>query len=1811
MKARFLTLFVVLSLAASKVNAQSSYLTGEAAVVPGATEYYEAHFEYSLNPYTVITWSVTGGTIIDQGVNPTSTVYCIVEWDQTPGSASISVYEDVGSQSAGLNITIGGVTITPLSQTVYYNATPAQLCADFPGATIVSFQWWQSTDGTNWSPISGATSTCYQPPAVTVSNTLYYCVIELASGFFQTDNVNISLYPFLAGQISATYLQPAMNATNYITDNAASGGLCIPANYSYTWEQSYENGSWTVVGTGQSYPGGSITTTGRMMIRRKVVCNGQTLYSNVLVIIPNYTTVDNENLNYVRENSVLKKGTTSWYQADALTIGDKFQSTTYLDGLGRTIQKVDKGISPSTGGTWKDVVKHYEYDEAGRMVQNFVGYATSTTSGKYKSNAASEQPTYVRNFFGEPGTAPTSSIVNYDNSPLNRVVKAMAPGHSWAGSSKGVSTEFDFNEGTEQVRFWELDYAANSIPTTRDVYTTGQLFKIVTVDEKNNKVIRYTDFSGQLILEKVQEEPDGSGLTEEHVGWVSTYYVYDDFGKLRFTITPKAVKYLDANGWTLTQEICDELCFVFLYDERGRLIVQKKPGAGEESFVYDKKDRLVLSRNAQQKANNQWIFTHYDELGRVVATGLFRNTATRDAMQSHVNSLSNGTVTLSVFVGNSTYQSVIADNPVAGSTNTSNYCNGCQASTLTYNSIIHYDSYSYTGVKTFNTSNSFAYTQGQNANIDATEKTLRINGMVTGEKIRVIDFDGDPTNDVFQFGTSYYDENGRTLQILSDNIKGASDYQTLQYEFSGRIVSGFTNHANGSASFSVISKFEFDKAGRLTKLSKNFNNTSYKQLAEYSYDELGQLKIKKLAPGYNGTEIESVTYDYNIQGWLTGINKDYALSDNIYTQWDKYFGIYLGFDNRDNRFSAQQLNGNLTGVIWRSQGDNQLRKYTYEYDRLNRFVNALFAQKNIPADSWYSNEIDFSTYVEYEDGNGNIQSMKHMGIVPGTNTPVIVDELSYIYKLVPTMNDLAGNRLAKVTDNGAMGQSNGLLGDFKDGSNTSTDDYDYDESGNLLFDKNKNIQDNIIYNYLGKVEKVIITNKSTIEFTYDASGEKLKKKITYADNSVRLSTYIGDFVYEQFTPAGGPAGNDNLQFVLHEEGRLKIITPHVKTNDIDYELNNGNYGITWPGSKQAVFEYFLKDHLGNTRMVLTEEKQKEYYKATVEQSLANDEAPLFGEVDVNGAPASGNELNATRATSSPWPGNSTHVSKLTASNADTKIGPNMILKVMAGDIVNAYTDYYYINNSSSGGGSPVNEVVGSLVNSLAVPRAGGLNHSSASSISSSLNNSYPLSQFINGQSGSGNTSAPKAFLNVIFLDEQFKFIDRDLTIPTVGSDYLRVNSAGTPHYLQLEKKAPRNGWVFIYLSNESNENVYFDNFTVTQDHSRIAEEDHYYPYGLKIAGISSRAFNKLANNFDYQGEFAEYEVETGWNEFDLRMYDPQIGRWTGMDPYDEFSSPFIGMGGDPVNNVDPTGGDILRSGIWGMGGAFAGAILTWAFKGDEDDIKLGTAIGFVAGVGASLVNWESVGKFIGDRLPRFRFDYGYQRLPFDFSNVTAAMFNQLSWELYNIAGLDVSLDASNQLQYLERRRMVTSRRRQELGIPAMQLGARPVVNRNGTSRLARNALLSTEAYTRMQGSLSIGVYQGDTNPIRPGVSSAGMPNWIQLHPADWNNTSYFNLTKMTWGVGMAFLHEFGHTQYGGLKKDPGDPPNGMFYVPGDKVKIGGNEIFLNRIRKQLGSSWGKRLSYHSIGAAGFMPFDKYALKMLKRGLSPYGGSYIQ
>src|SRR6202042_513539 len=154
---------------------------------------------------------------------------------------------------------------------------------------------------------------------------------------------------------------------------------------------------------------------------------------------------------------------------------------------------------------------------------------------------------------------------------------------------RGVGAQAVVNQASDSVRLWTIAYPVGSIPTTTATYAAGSLFKSISTDEAGNQVITYSDFNKQVVLKKVQQV---SSPGSAHVGWLCTYYVYDDLGFLRFVIQPQAVVLINSS-WSISSSIAGELCFRYEYDQWGRMNIKKIPGAGEVHMVYDERDRPV------------------------------------------------------------------------------------------------------------------------------------------------------------------------------------------------------------------------------------------------------------------------------------------------------------------------------------------------------------------------------------------------------------------------------------------------------------------------------------------------------------------------------------------------------------------------------------------------------------------------------------------------------------------------------------------------------------------------------------------------------------------------------------------------------------------------------------------------------------------------------------------------------------------------------------------------------------------------------------------------------------------------------------------------------------------------------------------------------------------------------------------------------------------------------------------------------------------------------------------------------------------
>src|SRR5699024_4711053 len=141
----------------------------------------------------------------------------------------------------------------------------------------------------------------------------------------------------------------------------------------------------------------------------------------------------------------------------------------------------------------------------------------------------------------------------------------------------------------------------------------------------------------------------------------------------------------------------------------------------------------------------------------------------------------------------------------------------------------------------------------------------------------------------------------------------------------------------------------------------------------------------------------------------------------------------------------------------------------------------------------------------------------------------------------------------------------------------------------------------ITYNYLNLPELITVTGKGTIQFIYDATGNKLKKVVTDQTGSTTrkiVTTYLDGFLYRHI----GSTAKDTLLFFPTEDGRVRYVPAH------------GSTPATY------VYDYFIKDHLGNTRVVLTEQTDFSQYLATMETQNSAKENALFYNINSTRVP---------------------------------------------------------------------------------------------------------------------------------------------------------------------------------------------------------------------------------------------------------------------------------------------------------------------------------------------------------------------------------------------------------------------------------------------------------------------------------------------------------------------------------------------------------------------------------------------------------------
>lgn len=1478
-------------------GAQSTSLTIHGSTTGdfgGVNTYFVQIQGHSPNPL-VINWSVSNNARIvsacSQAMNSMSFIgncaFISVQFFNTTPTTTISVI--VGSASASRVVSVTQPLLVgnlPDRQDISFNTSPGILPeVNATGGTgTITYQWQKSNDNTNWTNVGTANTNHsnldYNPGNLTVS--AYFrirAVSGAASAFSNSMYVNVR-NQIEAGTITYSQIIPSGTRPVILKGNPARGTQLNQLNgqVTYQWQQSSDGTNWTnISGAVQKDfwpPVLTVTTHYRRQLFVASVLRG---HSNTATVTVRGNTTNNQPNNstassftqpiatlndlpnvtaghFNRTVSFTTKRPGITLPSSLLNVApqDGVVEAGFSDGAGRPVQSIQQRSTP----TGVDVIAAVQYDEFGRTNENFLPYSDGGTSAaNFRNNAGTQQ----RNFYNTrfPGEHFLYSKTVPADDMSGEVLSQSAPGAVFTGNNLGARSNTRIYFETEEVVYWQVN--ASGLPVANGTlsqrfYGNRDLMIEEAFDINGRRLIRYTDLMGRMVMEKIQNVD----VPTSHVnGWNITYYVYDELGQLRFVLPSNAVKaalvqlgLLTSGTYTLNAGIINNLCFEFRYDVLGRVIYKKVPEVAHELYVYDQLGRQVLSQDAKQRITGQWSFIKFDGKDRPTLTGLWN-------------------------AGTGTTESTIRTQAAASSDYPA-----INASTEVHTET-YYDNYSFTGAsaKPFNSALFNDIPTGTNA--VAPTQSQMLTDLITGTRIRVF-YPAGLTGPQWLTTINYYDNRERVIQTHSDNILGGTDVLSTRYNFTGDVLGQHYRHANPKpnanyAVLSIIKRNVYDIDGRLLQVFQRVNNEPERQLLGFEYNELGQLTRKILGPGAgaNGTNLENLNYTYNLQGQLTGINANYARDRAAGHWWGTSLHYYDGF-------TQPKYDGTISGVVWRSRGKfDEANAYGFDYDVMSRLKQAYFTQTNAVNTSsggWNQNK-NFTTDNLNYDENGNIINMRSQSTAFGTTRTV--DDLTYSY-------NTNSNRLTRVQDSGngtpATNQTPGIAGagglkDFKDGNNTG-DDYTYDANGNIISDANKNFT--ATYNHLDKPERIMLENNPNkdIRYVYDATGERLQKIVRHND-TVRTTTYVDGLTYLNDT---------TLLFFAHDGGRTRR-----------------NY------KGRLVNDYFIEDHLGNTRMVLTDERDTVAYLAAFETNRdAIENAVWRNRNNTREAIVSGNAFFNNPNSSN------THYSRLNGNDAARRKGPGLVLKVMAGDTLNISTRALYTANSVPNTMATVNDMVTSILTGFLGAASGNAvldNKAWLQTNNGVVVNTNAMNSFItNNQTNNSNTgTTPRAYLKYLLFDEDFNLVQGFAERIDNGANSVHTYTTGG------QLVVPKNGFIYVFTTNESPVDVWFDDINVIHRTGPLLQESSFYPFGMEIAPLSSYAAIKVPNERDYQKNELDEEFGLELHYFDARMYDAQVGRFGGVDvKADKFPSlsPYNYSVNNPIFLIDPDGREPITAAIF-------------------------------------------------------------------------------------------------------------------------------------------------------------------------------------------------------------------------------------------------------------------------------------------------------
>ena len=817
-----------------------------------------------------------------------------------------------------------------------------------------------------------------------------------------------------------------------------------------------------------------------------------------------------------------------------------------------------------------------------------------------------------------------------------------------------------------------------------------------------------------------------------------------------------------------------------------------------------------------------------------------------------------------------------------------------------------------------------------------------------------------------------YDEQGRVTWTVQDIVGVGVKTLDYKYDNAGNVLEIAYQQAQPDAFHHY---YEYDQGQRLYKVYTSSDGTNRTLQAKYFYYLHGPLKRVEVA-----NQLQGIDYTYTLQGWHKSINHvnnrldpgaDSPTNNGVTKD---LFGLTLDYFSGDYQSRAQaavnlagtstpaspfRYDGTIRTASWRV-GAAPAHQSVYDYDTKSQLSQSNFGALTIAGPATTST-YQVTPSLAYKEGglsydaNGNLQSLRRTD-----KTGAVTDNFSYEYA--------AGtNRLSAVHGGGSP-------------SGTAVMDYDYDAVGQMTRQRDEQGQRYYSYDVTGKTTGVYLDaarTQAVVEFAYDDRGFRLSKK-SYGTGSsagqTSMTYYVRDAggnllsLYEQGPQTGGRMQRSEVP--LYGAGRLGVLT----------HLEDG----TATGTDDARYE--LNDHLGNARVV--------FHRPTTEVTTASCElTPAASQEDGQWpglALARRNSSVAHQGVTTP----SNYVAYARPGGGTTAVVSRTV-PVLKGDTLtfSAWTYLRPIGIIAGGGG------VASRLHVVPVPMPGttptnthtpdGLPAASRPGLLSRLSASIALV---------GWGSKPPAVPNQNLISQsntrvwlRYRVYDEAGNLVSEQYQYQNDATQQTWQPLQAAVRVEQAGTMDVAIGSDDNVvDAYFDDLRLEQTGGLIVQEQHQYAYGSPLVGLNYAVGNKRYR-YGYQGQYAEKDAETGFESFELRLYNDRIGRWTSNDPYGQFNSPYIGMGNNPASSIDRDGG--MSSSAWG---AIIGAVIGGTIGGIE------TGNSKDGNVWAGIIGGATIGGIAGG-LAGYGLDKLYPKISLNSLGQGAAK------------GLEVSAQAINQV----------------------------------------------------------------------------------------------------------------------------------------------------------------------------------------------------